>query len=499
MHTKRILIFATVCLVISAISMAGIFAEESVITLGGKNGWSRIQKMDGVVIGSGRYGYDCIQLDTNNRNVSDGTDLLLDFEDEPFADIAGNYNTAENNLLLSTSAKMGRGAGLSRGNGGIRLSGTRNALFGKQGLTGSFIIEFWLCPSIAENGEMVFSWRSSRTERNYPLYQMISASFYSNHLKWDFTNVFNGYKDNGGEISIMSYRTIIPNKWAHHSISFDQDTGLLEYRIDGKLEDLKYITTNGRESGGEIHSPYLGVAADIEICPSYTGRIDDFHIQHKSTSNTTKTLRYDTYKKTGGRFVTEPIQVPLSSSLIKVDAVTSEPSQTEVAIYVRSGDSYFKWNDEEPEWIPAKNHGDIEGVTGKYFQVAVDLYPDGTGAKTPSVTQIDLHYTKVAPPLPPFTVIAEAGNGQVTLSWSYSVEDEVGGYYVYYGERPGEYLGREAFQGESPVNVGNVAKVTLKGLKNGKIYYFAVATYSSRDSRIVGTLSKEVYARPLRK
>ena len=106
MHTKRILIFATVCLVISAISMAGIFAEESVITLGGKNGWSRIQKMDGLVIGSGRYGYDCIQLDTNNRNVSDGTDLLLDFEDEPFADIAGNYNTAENNLLLSTSAKI---------------------------------------------------------------------------------------------------------------------------------------------------------------------------------------------------------------------------------------------------------------------------------------------------------------------------------------------------------------------------------------------------------
>ena len=50
-----------------------------------------------------------------------------------------------------------------------------------------------------------------------------------------------------------------------------------------------------------------------------------------------------------------------------------------------------------------------------------------------------------------------------------------------------------------PINVGNVNRVTLDGLKNGKIYYFAVATYSKLDDRIIGVLSKEVYARPLRK
>ncbi|MBQ5401191.1 MAG: hypothetical protein IIU15_08260 [Treponema sp.] len=47
--------------------------------------------------------------------------------------------------------------------------------------------------------------------------------------------------------------------------------------------------------------------------------------------------------------------------------------------------------------------------------------------------------------------------------------------------------------------MGNVNRVTLDGLKNGKIYYFAVATYSKLDDRIIGVLSKEVYARPLRK
>ena len=43
------------------------------------------------------------------------------------------------------------------------------------------------------------------------------------------------------------------------------------------------------------------------------------------------------------------------------------------------------------------------------------------------------------------------------------------------------------------------ADVVLTGLKNGKIYYFAVASYSKSDNKIMGILSKEVYARPLRK
>ncbi|MBQ2529199.1 MAG: hypothetical protein II547_02980 [Treponema sp.] len=494
MHNRRILFLSIFCLLIASLA----FGDERVITLGGKNGWTRVQKMDGVTVGSGRYGYDCIQLDTNNRKVADATDLLLDFEDRAFGDVSGNYTVRSNSFQYSSSAKMGKGSALSRGNGGIRLSGGRNTIFGKSGLTGSFMIEFWLNPSVAENGEIVLSWRSSRTENGWPLYQMISASFYNNHFHWEFTNVFSGYKDNGGEISLSSYKTIVPNVWAHHSITFDEDTGLLEYRIDGRIEDMKYLTTNGRESGS-IYSPYLGVVADLEICPSYTGRIDDFHIQRSAENKAASSLRYDSFKSTGGRFVTEPILVSRCAILNRVDAITNEPAQTDVVMYVRSGDNYFSWTDNEPAWVPVDNHQKIEDVTGMYFQVAVDLYPDGGGSKTPSVTQLDLHFTEHLSPLPPFTLIAEPGDGQVTLTWSYSVDDDAGGYYIYYGERPGEYLGREAYKGDSPINVGNVNKVTLNGLKNGKIYYFAVATYSKLDDRIIGVLSKEVYARPLRK
>ena len=90
-----------------------------------------------------------------------------------------------------------------------------------------------------------------------------------------------------------------------------------------------------------------------------------------------------------------------------------------------------------------------------------------------------------------------AGNEKVTVSWSYSVDDTVGGYYLYYGTRPGEYLGRVAFEGESPINVGNTTSYTLTGLQNGKIYYFAIAAWSEYDDRVIGNFSKEVFARPL--
>ncbi|MBR0477212.1 MAG: hypothetical protein IJJ66_10390, partial [Treponema sp.] len=241
--------------------------------LGGKTGWDKLKSMDGLAYGNGRFGYRSLELATNSRSIdpdkSAVTDLLLDFEepDASFADNAGNYSVEEKAFVSSSKVKMGKRSAMIRGNGGITLSGSPDSLFGSSGSKGSFLIEFWLCPSIAENGEIVFSWRSSRMENDYLLYQMISASFFSNHLRWEFINVFNGWKKDNGTVTLSCLRTIIPGVWAHHSISFDDDTGLLEYRIDGKIEALQYITSNGHEHGGSVCTPLLGVKANIEICP----------------------------------------------------------------------------------------------------------------------------------------------------------------------------------------------------------------------------------------
>ncbi len=480
------------------LNTASIFAEEKVITLGGRAGWADVERKECVAETAGRYGHPGLTLDTNSRRVDSKTDLLLDFEGNRVDDVAGNYAIVSDSSIQIDSAKMGKKAGLFRGTGGIRLSGEKAALFGSSGAIGSFLIEFWLNPSVGENGERVFSWRSSRTVNNDSLYQMINASFYQNRLEWIFTNVFNGYTDNDGEIALSSYSTVIPNIWTHHSISFDSNTGLLEYRINGRIEAMRYVTNNGREIG-TVYEPILGVPADIDVCSQYSGLIDDFHIQRTNESVSASDMRYDTYHREGGRFESKPIMVSKDAALTQVNANVTEPAQTDVVLYVRSGDNYFGWTDNYPEWIPVTSGKKIKNVKGLYFQVAADLFPDGTGEKSPVVNQIDLHFSEIDPPLPPFRVTAKPGDSSVTLTWSYSVDNYTGGYYIYYGDRPGEYLGREALEGESPVNVENTNSVTIHGLKNGKIYYFAIAAYSSVDESIMGVLSKEVYARPLRK
>jgi len=495
MCNNKIIFFISFCLLI----LNSVFAEDKVMVFGGKSGWPQLSKMDGVTKGSGKFGYDCIQLKTDSHNVDDTTDLLLDFESTSRKDSSGNYSIVKNNFLQTEKAIMGKGAALSRGTGGLELQGKEGSVFGTSGNTGSFTIDFWLSPSIAENGEVVFSWRSSRTVANYALYQTIMASFFNNHLEWKFTNVFNGYSDNSGEITLTSYRTIIPDVWCHHSLSYDEDTGLLEYRIDNQLEALKYVTTNGKERGGSIYNLQLGVVADIEICPMYTGSIDDFRIERSLSNYSNVHYKNNMYKVGGGRFVTEPILISEGASLTKIESVVTEPSQTSVCFYVRSGDNFFNWTDDFPEWVPVKSGEKISNVSGLYFQVAADLYPDGNGLHTPSVTELDVYYSEVPLPLPPFTLNAEAGDGEVTLTWSYSVDETAGGYYLYYGERPGEYLGCDSIQGDSPIDVGNVSSYKLTGLKNGKIYYFAISSYSRLDNNILGNLSKEVFARPLKR
>lgn len=493
MLVKKFIIILSLFLAVSA------FAAEKEIIMGGKQGWPELARTNNVSEGVGKFGYQAMMLSTNSKPLDSNTDLYLSFEGKEVSDKTGNYSVTKNTSLFSKKSIMGRSAASFRGNDVIRLRGGASSLFGTQGITGSFTIEFWMNPSIAENGEVVFSWRSSRTVSNYPLYQMISASFFSNHLQWNFTNVFNGYVDNEGEISLESYRTIIPDCWMHHLISFNADTGLLEYRINGELESLKYITTNYHETGGSVYSSFLGVPADIEICPQFTGFIDDFRISRGSRNSEGILMRYDNFDVQGGRFETKPILLSKGASIRRIDAIVSQPSQTDVEFYVRSGDNYYNWTDTEPQWIPVKNHEPISDTKGLYFQVAAELFPDGSGKKTPSVTELRIVYEDVPSPMPPFSLFAQAEDEAVTLSWEYSVDNSVGGYYIFYGERPGEYLGQEAVEGVSPVYAGSVTSAKLSGLKNGKIYYFAVASYSKYDQRIMGELSTEVFARPMKR
>lgn len=493
-----------------------LFADT--ITVGGSSGWQKLSVRNGVTETRGRFGHDAITLATNSHTMSNFTDMLIDFDNGSVMDKTGNYEVVSNALQSSNKSVMGNGAALSKMKGGIVLDGKNGSLFGTAGNVGSFTISFWLSPSTASSGEVIFNWRSSRTgysaitgdflstdEINY---QQINATFSGGVIEWSFFNIFDGaepankYLKYDSDIRVSGRRTIIPAKWSYHVITFNEENGLLEYRVNGEVEALRYVTTNGHSSG-YAYPVYFGSPSEVEICPSYVGWIDDFKIERayydidaNVIADSAPEIMPSLYKVTGGRIETQPLMTIPGSTLNKVTAEMNIPVQTAVHLFVRSGDNYFGWTEDEPAWIPISNGETLAGIKGRYFQIAADLFPDGTGSAAPVVTEFTVDYTPPELPLPPFTIRAEAGNGSTTITWSDSVDDSTGGYYIYYGTRPGEYLGRTAVQGASPINIGARTSVTLTGLKNNTIYYFAVAAWSKYDERIVGQLSREVYARP---
>lgn len=479
------------------------FAKE--VNLGGKDGWPSFQKENNITTRKGRFGYDCIQIASNSFDADEYTDILIDFEDEQMPISAGDYDLIQNNLKFSNQTINEDAAGLSRNLGGLNVLGQTGSFFGSEGLMGSFTIEFWLCPSIAENGETIVNWESSKVEDDQLIYQLLNASFDKGRLVWTFSNFFNYYISPNGSTDVILKGTskIIPDQWSYHALSYDAETGLLEYLVNGVTEDLTYITSSGNEAG-EVCLVVLGTKSELEICSEYTGKIDDFRIMRRpfqtpdfQSADNAGGLEHFQYLPQGGSFISKPIMVSTGSVLNVLKAEESVPVQTEVLYYVRSGENFYGWTDSYPEWKPVQNGEKITGVTGLYFQVMAELLPDGSGSKSPTITQISLDFSELPEPLPPFVVKAVAGNACVKLSWNYSVDDTAGGYYLYYGTRPGEYLGRIALEGESPINVGNTTSFTVSGLENGKIYYFAIAAWSALDMRVVGELSKEVFARPL--
>ncbi|GHT50025.1 hypothetical protein FACS1894102_5250 [Spirochaetia bacterium] len=113
-------------------------------------------------------------------------------------------------------------------------------------------------------------------------------------------------------------------------------------------------------------------------------------------------------------------------------------------------------------------------------------------------------------PMIPGALFAKAKDGSVELSWKN--DPRSGGYVIYYGFSSGIYFCEDALQGASPLDVGHsldsdassistsqstTNRITLNGLKNGVLYYFAVCSYNA-ERTIQSEFSREVRARPMR-
>lgn len=473
-------------------------AEKAVWEIGGNAGWKSIDLSENIAFRPGRYSFKGVGLSSPSQSTEEA-DLFLTFDDGTSADSAGFYETTSSSPLYAGSgqAKYGEGALLCEGlfpSPSLVLTPRENAFFAGGSTVKSFTIEFWLKPENTESGSIVFRWRSSLKDRSSIKYQNIAAEMQNNKLVWSLFNLWRNKNNSWLDIKLNGKSNLIPEKWSHHLLTYNENSGLLEYRIDGKTENLIHLTETGQEGSSVLYS-MLGSPAQVFIGIGYSGIIDEFKVTRKFLGQDLKYITElpEKYDREGGFFRSKIIDTGGIKSVpkfLKTDLDT--PPQTSAVFFIRASDSKYGWTENYPAWKPVCQKKEIEKIQGRYMQIACRLYPDGKGKNSPIVHSLKLEYEKDTLPIAPVKLFAESGDGEVRLSWSPSIDFDVKGYLIFAGDSRGQYLLKN-----SPIDAGKTLSFTIKGLENGKLYFFSVAAYDDNGKEQAVNLSKEVWARPV--
>jgi hypothetical protein len=312
-------------------------------------------------------------------------------------------------------------------------------------------------------------------------------------LDWVFDNFFTGPTGQAGSIHFRGVTALVPRDWHHHLLRYDSRIGLLEYLVDGIPEAILY-TTDSRREQGMILLPFAGDAGpgQVRIGERFTGFVDELRISRAFV----ETPSLKRYTNQIGVYQSRTFDLGYTGTELKrIDSVYRIPGDSTVYFYYRMTDRADADTSTVP-WIQFQAGQPLEDSRGRYLQVMVELYPDGARRRSPEVSELRLVYEQDLPPVPPTGLYAVAGNGKVRLYWNRVNEDDIGGYFIYYGSEPGSYRGSDSDLGASPIDAGNVSQFEVTGLSNSRLYYFAVVAYDDTDPPHRSLFSREISARP---
>lgn len=504
--THRSVHQSLLAIVFAVIGLAPAFADElsvdaSVLSPSSPRQW----ELSGTVTEPGPSGGLAVALATGPAPADESDDLILRFDGPAPADDAGRWKvSAEGPYERAPTdlARWGLGAGSFRAPvNRLSLQPVSSQVFLPGYPAGDFSIEFWLKPTRADSGEIIYLWKSSLQSGKSWLAQQASCLILRNRLSFGFANFFKDPTGKATNLSMQGASILVPGVWSHHLLRFDSATGLLEYLMNGKPEAVAYATSTGRQ-GGTVFPFAAGTGGKLELAQNYTGLLDEFRVR----SAWVEKPFLSRYPPSGGVAVSPIYDLGSTNATLRSIAATVRAGG-EAAVHwsYRLGDSSAGWRAEEPAWIPFLPGTPLRSAAGgpalgRYVQVRMELYPDAAGETGPVVSAVRFSYEPDYPPAPPSRVSATAGDGSVTLRWAKSTEADVRGYVVYYGYASGDYFGTDAREGASPVMVpgADTVSLTLTGLKNGALYLVVVAAYDSADPPHIGEFSREVSARPSR-
>ena len=487
MYIKKIFIF-----LILTLSACSLFAEQ--IIFGGSEGWDRIRNMETKI--GGPAGAEVLRLADSEYSHSADTEMLFHFN-SGFSDESGRYTVKRNTgIQISTAVKKkGAGAAVFTGEQAfLELIPDETAVFAAgSGRLNDFSIEFWMNPARLSEGETILRWTGA-AETGGIIQQELLCAVSGRDMFWELKNIFLSPDLKPTTFTLKSSRSLIPKRWHHHMLRYKNETGLLEYLIDGVPEDIVYTSRSGKEEQ-EIYYPFIGAAkaAGFMIGRSFTGYLDELRITSAFSDPV-----LDKYRLNSGTAVTDVIDLDnYDSRFLGIQTKSRLEGKTQIYYYYRLSNKYFQPDSEYPRWNQFDPDTPLPpGIKGRYLQVMAELFPDGTGVNSPELNELTINYTRNLPPVPPAYVSGSAGNGRVVIRWQPVTDSDIAGYRIYYGDRPGIYFGSDALAGESPIDAGKNLSFEIDGLKNGKLYYFAVTSYDNAEIPHESVFSREISIRP---
>ncbi|PCG19645.1 fibronectin type III domain-containing protein [Brachyspira sp. G79] len=353
----------------------------------------------------------------------------------------------------------------------------------------SFTFEFYLNPYRVRMNSKVLSKMAIYNDNGVTKYAGIRANIINGRLVWQFNNLFS-YNGQYTNVTLSGGEYLKENEWRHHSVSFDASTGKLVKYIDGLEEEVIYLTSTGDRNG----SPYVAEFENIKLDPLYLGQgfiggLDSFYFtpDYKHDFNL---YRYSS----NGEIISRVIDFEDKNTFI--DSINYTGSFTNgcyIDLYYRTSDYYFAPDDNNIAWQYLDNNTNAITSNVRYLQIRAVLNSNADRNITPILNNVDILYHKGRLPQTPVNLTATAvNNNSVMLKWD-SVHEDVAGYKIYYGTKPGVYNDAEY----TPIRIGNQTEYYIEGLNTNEVYYFTITAIGGEGGNIESGFSKEVYVRPV--